>query len=66
MANLGLSHIDLFLVFYLCQGALTSMPAVKVFSGLENLEQLLYLCILWFWILNTAPNYQSYTYSTLS
>jgi len=27
-------------------------------TGLENLEQLLYLCICWFWILITASNYQ--------
>jgi len=31
-------------------------------TGLENLEQLLYLCIFWFRIWITASNYQLYTF----
>jgi len=35
-------------------------------TGLENLEQSLYLCILWFWILITAYNYQLYTFPNVA
>jgi len=31
-------------------------------TSLENLEQLLYLCTFWFWILITASNYQLYMF----
>jgi len=31
-------------------------------TGSEDLEQLLYLCILWFWIWIMASNYQLYTF----
>jgi len=34
--------------------------SLKKKTGLENLEQSIYLCILWLWILNTASNYQLY------
>jgi len=35
-------------------------------TGLENLEQSLYLCILWFWIWIKASNYQSYTFLNIA
>jgi len=34
--------------------------------GLENLEQSLYLCILWFLILITASNYQLCTFINIA
>jgi len=35
-------------------------------TGSENLEKSLYLCILWFWILIMASNYQLYTFQNIA
>ena len=53
-APVDLCHISLIYIYWSVDHNLKK-------TGLENLEQLLYLCIFWFWILITASSasYQS-------
>ena len=51
-----LHHISLMFIYW------TKDHRLLKKSGLENLEQLLYLCIFWFWILIKASNYQLYMF----